>query len=179
VKEKLIAACDIAAAVALIQDRKVVACETYEEAYRLSEEIFGSSDKRTLEYKAKITELSNNAPSVTDKDEYISSPSDKPIKITKESVLATTYETLNDTRLKLILVDYIKDKTMKIYGMRKNGSFVKSLCLPYTVFKDYFNSKTKTVTAEDIKDEGPLEWIMDHISLSEDNKLLFKSERKY
>lgn len=175
VKEKLISSYEIAAAVAVMQDRKVVACQTYDEAFKLSEEIFGSTDKRTLEYKAKVKELSNGMPPDMDK-EPLTTTTSKSVKITKESVLATTYETVNETRLKLILVDYIKDKTMKIYGMRKDGTFVKSLCLPYTIFKDYLD--TETITAQDIKNEEAIEWIVSHIDLSEDNRLIFTTKRK-
>eukprot|EP00826_Nyctotherus_ovalis_P051883 TRINITY_DN6511_c0_g2_i5.p1 TRINITY_DN6511_c0_g2~~TRINITY_DN6511_c0_g2_i5.p1 ORF type:complete len:194 (-),score=50.73 TRINITY_DN6511_c0_g2_i5:34-615(-) len=170
---------EVAAVVAVLQDRKVVACQTYEEAFKLADEIFGATDKRTLEYKAKARELSRSLPSDADKDKYLASDTDKSIKITKESVLATTYVTLKETRLKLILVDYIKDKTMKIYGMRKDGTFVKSMCLPYTVFKDHFESDVKTITAQDVQNEEAIEWVIRHIDLSEDNRLLFTAKRKY
>lgn len=178
-KEKLIASYEVAGAVAVVQDRKVVASQMYEEAFKLADEIFGATDKRTLEYKAKARELSRTLSNDAEKDKRLAPDTDKAVKITKESVLATTYVTLKGTRLKLILVDYIKDKTMKIYGMRKDGTFVKSMCLPYAVFKDHFDSDVKTITAQDVQNEEAIEWVIRHIDLSEDNRLLFTAKRKH
>ena len=173
VKEKLISSYDVAAVVAISQGKKSDGYSMLEEAYKVSEEAFGASDRRTIDYKRRMDEISGDDLRAPEKDNYIGSQAEKPIKITKDSILATTYETLNETRLKLIIVDYIKDKTIKIYGMRKDGTFVKSLCIPYTIFQVYFKSEGKIIKAQDVRNEGAIEWMMNHIELSEDNRLLF------
>ena len=135
----------------------------YEEAYKLANEIFGSDDQRTVEYKQRIEELSRQLPSKKlDKTAGKGIPDiqhqDSKTKITKESILATTYGTFNGTRLKLIIVDYIKGKSLKIYGMKKDGNFAKSLCLPYTVFQIYFQVEGKVIGPQDIKTESAIDW---------------------
>jgi len=181
VKEKLISAYEIAGMVALVQNRKPDAHKMYEEAYKLSDDIFGSKDKRTIEYKTKVEELASSLPLGQSRDRGLKeAPSNEksPTKITKESVLATTYGTFNGTRLKLIIVDYLKGKSLKIYAMKRDGNFVKSLCLPYDVFQFYFQVQGKAIGPQDIRNESAIEWMMHHISLSADNRLLFTPQAK-
>ncbi len=131
----------------------------YEEAAKIAEDIYGPTDKRTLDYRTRAEELARTVPpKKLEKERESAESAGKGSRITKESVLATTYGTFNGTRMKLIIVDYIKGKSLKVYGMRKDGTFAKSLCLPYTVFQIYFQVEGKTVTPADIKNEEAIEW---------------------
>ena len=147
------------------QSRKEEAGKLYEEATKIAEEIFGESDKRTLEYKHRAEEISasippkkKDKPLVSNKGESAASSSDTGSKITRDSILATTYGTFNGVRMKLIIVDYIKGKSLKVYGMKKDSTFAKSLCLPYTVFQIYFQVEGKVIGPQDIKNESAIDW---------------------
>lgn len=153
------------------QNNNEVAYKQYKKAYEYSEEVFGPDDKRTLDYKARLEEFDQEAPiSLLDKDKE---DEGRASSITKDSILATTYGTFNGTRLKLIIIDYIKDKSLKVYGMKKDGNFVKSLSLPYTMFQMYFQVEGKSIVAQDIRNEGAIEWMTNHINLSEEHRLIF------
>ena len=152
----------------------------YDEALKIAEEIFGPSDKRTIEYKSRADELAQaiNAEGSSQKRIQSMEIDKHASRITKESVLATTYGTFNGIRLKLIIVDYLKVKSLKVYGMRKDTSFVKSLCLPYTVFQIYFQVEGKVIGPQDIRNENAIEWMINHITLSPDGRLLFTHKSK-
>lgn len=154
---------EIAAIVANSQNRNEESLQLYDNALKIAEEIYGEDDKRTTDYKSKIQEMSKHVPTKA-KDKSVSKVEAEPThadygnKITKESIIATPYGTFNGIRMKLIVVDYIKGKSLKIFGMKKDGTFAKSLCLPYTVFQIYFQVEGKVVTPQDIKNENVLQW---------------------
>ena len=164
VKEKLIGAYEMAANVCISQNRNADVGQNFVKAAELAEEIFGMQDKRAIELRQKAEEIGKLYPR---KDFDLQKDTTEPlphseigVKITKESILATPYGTFNGTRMKLIAVDYNKGKTVKIFGMKKDGTFAKSLYLPYSMFQSYFNVEGKVITAQDIKNENVIEWYL-------------------
>jgi hypothetical protein len=134
----------------------------YQEAARVASELYGEGDKRTQDFVRKAEELAREV--ATKKGER---PGPRPQemvapkaseRITMESVIATTYGTFSGIRMKLIVVDYIKGKSLKIFGMKKDKTFAKSLCLPFAVFQIYLKRGIDNITAADIKNEDALRW---------------------
>ena len=128
----------------------------YKKAFKMSKVMLGPDDKQTLYYRKQLGKYRK----------------DNPI-FNEENILGIIYMEFNGTILKLIMIDYKKDITMKIYGMKINGDFVKSLYIPYSQLKAYFKIKGKIIKAKDVRNENVIEWIANHISLSEENNLLF------